>query len=160
MILSELRVAIYLDFQRSAVSGLYLWGFTLPKEIKVMHWCSMRAIQPLLYMYSNTYLRYFFWSNRHLPSWSNRHLHKITKISFSPTYHSLHVCSRQALLCARVAACRVPLVYYGRGPDCPIFWPNGDPLWDGQGCGPTSSSTHHHGSMYSYLTRSGSVVPK
>ena len=20
-----------------------------------------------------------------------------------------------------------------------IFWPNGDPLWDGQGCGPTSS---------------------
>ena len=20
-----------------------------------------------------------------------------------------------------------------------VFWPNGDPLWDGQGCGPTSS---------------------
>ena len=34
----------------------------------------------------------------------------------------------------------------GRG----IFWPNGDPLWDGQGCGPTNPvapSTHHHGSM-------------
>ena len=30
--------------------------------------------------------------------------------NFIPTYHSLHVCSRQALLCARLAACRVPLV--------------------------------------------------
>ena len=27
---------------------------------KVMHWCSMRAIQLLLYMYSNTYICYFF----------------------------------------------------------------------------------------------------
>ena len=32
MVLSELRVAIYLDLQRPAVSGPYLWGFTLPKE--------------------------------------------------------------------------------------------------------------------------------
>ena len=28
--------------------------------------------------------------------------------NFIPTYHLLHVCSRQALLCARLAACRVP----------------------------------------------------
>ena len=32
MVLSELRVAILLHFKRSAVFGLYLWGFTLPKE--------------------------------------------------------------------------------------------------------------------------------
>ena len=25
-----------------------------------------------------------------------------------------------------------------------IFWPNGDPLWDGQGCGPTSSCCTFH----------------
>ena len=38
-----------------------------------------------------------------------------------------------------------------------IFWPYSDPLWNGQGCGPTSScctfnslSTHHHGSTYNY----------
>ena len=31
-ILSELRVAIQVDFQWSTVSGLYLWGFTLPTE--------------------------------------------------------------------------------------------------------------------------------
>ena len=30
--------------------------------------------------------------------------------NFIPTYHSLHVCSCQALLCARLAACHVPLV--------------------------------------------------
>ena len=38
--------------------------------------------------------------------------------NFIATYHSLHVCSRQALLCARLAACHVPLVYTwlcGRG---------------------------------------------
>ena len=33
--------------------------------------------------------------------------------NFIPTYHSLHVCSRQALLCARLAACHVPLVNKG-----------------------------------------------
>ena len=32
--------------------------------------------------------------------------------NFIPTYHSLHVCSRQALLCARLAECRVPLVLF------------------------------------------------
>ena len=26
-----------------------------------------------------------------------------------------------------------------QNPGTPTFWPNGDPLWDGQGCGPTSS---------------------
>ena len=51
MVLSELRIAIQLDFQRSAVSGLYLWGF-YATEKKVMHWCSKKAIQPLPYMYS------------------------------------------------------------------------------------------------------------
>ena len=30
--------------------------------------------------------------------------------NFIPTYHSLHVCSHQALLCVKHAACRVPLV--------------------------------------------------
>ena len=30
--------------------------------------------------------------------------------SFIPTYHSLYVCSCQALFCVRLAACRVPLV--------------------------------------------------
>ena len=30
--------------------------------------------------------------------------------NFIPTYRSMHVCSRQALLCARLAACHVPLV--------------------------------------------------
>ena len=30
--------------------------------------------------------------------------------NFIPTYHSLHVCGRQTLLCARLTACRVPLV--------------------------------------------------
>ena len=28
------------------------------------------------------------------------------------TYHSLHVCGRQTLLCTRLAACYVPLVLY------------------------------------------------
>ena len=57
-----------------------------------MHRCSMGAIQPLLYMYSNTYICYFY--------------------NFIPTYHLLHAFSRQTLLCARLAACHVPLVYY------------------------------------------------
>ena len=30
--------------------------------------------------------------------------------NFIPTYHLLHVCGHQTLLCARLAACRVPLV--------------------------------------------------
>ena len=54
------------------------------------------------------------------------------------------------------------------------FWPTGDPLWDGQGCGPTSTCCtfnsppwfNGHGSMYNCLPqplmtlRSGSVVIK
>ena len=34
-----------------------------------------------------------------------------TSFIFIPTYHSLHVCSHQALLCTRLAACHVPLVF-------------------------------------------------
>ena len=34
--------------------------------------------------------------------------------SLIPTYHSLHVCSRQALLCTRLAAYRVSLVKYSK----------------------------------------------
>ena len=49
----------------------------------------MRAIEPLLYMYSNT-------------------LHLLLLLTI--TYHSLHLCSRQAQLCMRLAACHVPLV--------------------------------------------------
>ena len=56
-----------------------------------MHWCSMRDIQPLLYMYSNSYIA---------PSFDNS----------IPTYHLLHVCNRQALLCTRLAACCVLLL--------------------------------------------------
>ena len=33
-----------------------------------------------------------------------------------------------------------------RGPHG-ILWPNGDPLWDGQGLVPVAPLTHHHGSM-------------
>ena len=62
---------------------------------KVMHCCSMRAIQPLLYMYSDTYINF-------ATSFDN----------FIPTYHSLHVCSCQTLLCVKLAACRVPLAIY------------------------------------------------
>ena len=35
--------------------------------------------------------------------------------NYISTYHSLHVCSRQALLCARLAACHVPLVLIMKG---------------------------------------------
>ena len=74
MVLRELHIAIELDFQRSAVSGLIdtihfrkcivsmldsICG-DLRYRQKVMHWCSMRAIQPPLYTYSNTYICYFF----------------------------------------------------------------------------------------------------
>ena len=31
--------------------------------------------------------------------------------NFIPTYHSLHVCSCQALLCARLAACKLRNVF-------------------------------------------------
>ena len=50
-----------------------------------------------------------------------------------------------------------------------VLYPNGDPLWDGQGVVslvPVAPSTHHHGSMYNCLLpqlmtlRSGSVVMK
>ena len=41
--------------------------------------------------------------------------------NFIPTYHSLHVCSRQALLCARLAACHAPLVYVSNRPPPSVF---------------------------------------
>ena len=33
--------------------------------------------------------------------------------------------------------CESGITQYSSGID--VFWPNGDPLWDGQGCGPTST---------------------
>ena len=39
-----------------------------------------------------------------------KYMHLLLQLYFIPTYHSLHVCSYQALLCAKLAACHVPLV--------------------------------------------------
>ena len=93
MVLSELRVAIWLNFQQSAVSGLYLWGFTLPKESHALVFHeghSTAAVQRLSGI-----------AVCHLVS---------TPLHTRKAKDRVNICSRQALLCARLAACHVPLV--------------------------------------------------
>ena len=89
-----------------------------------MHWCSMKVIQLLLFKDSWVLQLESISRTRCLherlleEDYINFNKHTITPTfatsfifdNFIPTYHSLHVCSRQALLCARLAACHVPLV--------------------------------------------------